>query len=220
MNLKTVVKNIENCQITQFQNRIYTIEHFRPDFCNHSYHLYYFSTNCVISPIAVCWIHFADKNTSEIHYIVLIVLSELVIVNVCVECSTRFTARDHSSSAVNRVLHDRRRTLTGLLWLGCDLMVVVWLLCITVPTIWLVTAAWCNYAAFLYLGPCYAFPMQQFKICFVIGQLGCCCTFMQHLKFALWLNLVMYRYPNCFGGGVSIVNVHMTPPGRTVQAIV
>ena len=38
-----------------------------------------------------------------------------VIVNACEECSTRFTTRDHSSSAVNRVLHDRRRALTGLL---------------------------------------------------------------------------------------------------------
>ena len=60
-NMKTVVKNIEHCQITQFQNRMYTIEHFRLDFCNRSYPSYYFSTKCVISAIAVCWICFAVK---------------------------------------------------------------------------------------------------------------------------------------------------------------
>ena len=34
------------------------------------------------------------------------------------------------------------------------------------------------------------------------------------------MNLVMYRYPNCFRGGVSIVHVRMTPPGRAARAIV
>ena len=79
-----------------------------------------------------------------------------VIVNVCWECTTWFTARGKWCKPRSA------RPQARINWLivttvhhGCHGAHVYW-------SHWSFNA-WCNYAAFLYLHRCYAFPMQHFK---------------------------------------------------------